>query len=420
MNPSHKTAFLGTPGYIQQPERFSVDDLMKASGQNTGNLMFQLAARRLIGGEHNHIGFSGLAYADPEAYRDIGHFVFPAANHLRAGGDYWAGLLGLLNNVKVPLVVLGLGAQAETGVSPLETARLLKADGHVVNFISCLKDKAALVTVRGTFSEAVCHELGLDNVVRLGCPSLLLNPQRDLGVKMSSRLQELATGDIKRFALTAVDYSSFPTRRSATLHRLPGQRADKTLPLRQLEEKLFTWLVKADGLYIQQSGGTAVVELFLPGGFDSNEQKFQRIYHLLSAQLDKVAFGHVARIYFDAEKWISDLRGCDLSLGLRLHGNMAAMAADVPAIVIATDARMSELVDEMKLPKLSCKDASLAPDLAGLVRKAQFDGAAFDASRLYKARKLRDHFLKINLPVSKHLQQLADDEPKEVYNVDKE
>jgi polysaccharide pyruvyl transferase WcaK-like protein len=101
------------------------------------------------------------------------------------------------------------------------------------------------------------------------------------------------------------------------------------------------------------------------------------------------------------------MRGMDLALGTRLHGNMAAIAAGTPGVIIAHDSRTGELGQTMHLPHLDFEAAMAAPDLATALEAVKFDGAAFDAWRAATARRLCAVFDRLAIPVSGHVQRLA-------------
>jgi hypothetical protein len=170
------------------------------------------------------------------------YFVFPAANHLRADAD-WTLLTKYLKQQRAPLVVLGLGAQAEHGADPARAARELRANASVVEFVDTLRSQAVLITVRGPFSEAVCHEMSLTNVVRLGCPSQFLHADPALGQTLRARMDAIAnSASPARIAITA----SAP-------NELHGWRRDA-------ETRLVSWLPAAPGLYVQQSCDDALFD----------------------------------------------------------------------------------------------------------------------------------------------------------------
>ena len=70
------------------------------------------------------------------------------------------------------------------------------------------------------------------------------------------------------------------------------------------------------------------------------------------------------------------------------------VGAGTPAFLVATDLRQTELADAMLVPRASLAElfpnaSSAAPALADVVKRARFDGAAFDANRRAKAASYR-------------------------------
>jgi hypothetical protein len=388
-----KTAFLGTPGFVPAPERFSNPDLLKAVGANSGNLLFQYAATRLIGGTREHIGFSGKSYGDVSVFRGLDYFVFPAANHLRSDGD-WKLLTGFLKLMKAPLVVLGLGAQAEQGADPRKTADALRENRSVVDLVALFAERAQLITVRGKFSEAVCHEMGLSNVVRLGCQSQFINPDPGLGASVAKQLAELREGDgSARIGLTA----SAP-------NELRGWRGN-------LEEKLFDWVSRSGGLYVQQS----CEDWFFDGPqghlAELDEAHLAYAHAHIAPATDRDEFRNALqaafRLYFDAGRWIDEVGEMDMAIGTRIHGNMAALAASRPGILVVHDARVTELATEMHVPQVEGDAVIGAKNYAEVLKEVEFDDVAFDKARVEKATQLVEEFERIGIPPSEHLGNLA-------------
>lgn len=389
-----KIAFLGTPGYVLEPTRFENADLLKAVGANTGNLLFQLGSSLIVGGETHHVGFSGKAYDDPAVFRNLDYLVFPAANHLREDAN-WEYLTKFLAGARGQLVVVGLGAQAPLNANPARTAAAIRSNDSVMDFVSVLKSKAALITVRGEFTEAVCHALGLTSVVRAGCPSQFINPEKTLGRSIAAQISAMSeaqqAGNIAVTASAPADFDS-------------AQRKD-------VEAQLFSWLATQGGLYVQQSCE--------PGLFDGvdgrlNASATQWINKLRNALSRKgngdefaVTLAKSFRVYFDARDWLSDMARMQLAIGTRVHGNIAALSAGRPGVLIVHDARVSELADEMRLPRIPLTSVAKHPDLKGLLGDVRFDGHAFDAARAGAAAVMLAAFQKIGLPASDHLRALA-------------
>jgi hypothetical protein len=375
---SRPTYILGTDGKIENPAKYSVEELLKIVGANTGNLMFQYAVAGMIGGKKEFIGFTGLPYVEAAGCKDGSCLVFPAANHLRTGAD-WSGLCGFLEQCAVPLIVLGLGAQADSTSDPRATAQALQADTGAMRLVKALRDKAAWISVRGEFTAAVCELLGLKDVDVLGCPSLMLNPHPDAGERIARKLKQAKQKDSPRIAVTAA--SPFEIKGS---------------PKESLERQLFNILCSGDGLYIQQSGGEMSMAFAMLRFSNLSVSSLLSIRQVLDPSLtldDLMEFARKRlRVYFDAEKWIQAMQSVDLCLGTRLHGNMAAMAASTPGCIISHDSRTDELASAMGLPRLDSSFLRDATETSSLLGTIFFNAAQFDRARAEKratyARKL--------------------------------
>lgn len=375
---SRPTYILGTHGKIENPAKYSVEELLKIVGANTGNLMFQYAVASMIGGSKEFIGFTGLPYVEAAGCKDGSYLVFPAANHLRTGAD-WSGLCGFLEQCAVPLIVLGLGAQADSTSDPRATAQALQADNSAMRLVKVLRDKAVWISVRGEFTAAVCELLGLRDVDVLGCPSLMLNPHPDAGQRIARKLEQAKQKDSPRIAVTAA--SPFEIKGS---------------PKEALERQLVSIICSNNGLYIQQSGGAMSMAFAMLQFSKLSVSSLLSIRQVLDPSLtldDLMEFARKRlRVYFDAEKWIQAMQSVDLCLGTRLHGNMAAMAAGTPGCVISHDSRTDELAGAMALPRLHGESLQDAADTSAMLDAISFDAEQFDRTRTDKrttyARKL--------------------------------
>lgn len=393
-------AILGTPGFVRDPQRFDDEALLKVLGANSGNLMFQYAASHLIDAPLIHIGMAETPYNDTASLGEARALIFPAANHLRTGAD-WTGLCNYLANQRLPLVVLGLGAQSPSLGGEAGTIAALRADAQVMRLVSVLRDRAVFVSVRGAYSQTVCEELGLPGTEVLGCPSAMLNPDPAAGQAMASRLAALR-------ARLAADPAA-PVRLAVTAAAPFEIRTDP--PKRDLERRLVAWAMATRGLYVQQSGGVAAMQA-ANGQWHALPHDIRRsIAAILAPEADGVAFwafmAASGRFYLSVPAWRDEMRGMDLALGTRLHGNMAALAAGTPGVLIAHDSRTGELGQTMHLPHLPMAAAMAAPTLAAALDAVSFDPAAFDAWRAATARRLGTVFDRLEIPLSRHVRRLA-------------
>ena len=115
------------------------------------------------------------------------------------------------------------------------------------------------------------------------------------------------------------------------------------------------------------------------------------------------------KVFTSVTEWVATLASYDLSIGARIHGGMAATAASVPAVVVATDTRIDELakcvgvptVREITLPK----QLSLKVFLDCCVPR--FDGAVFDQNRARIAKKYVHVFHALQVPLSQHVWRIS-------------
>ena len=56
------------------------------------------------------------------------------------------------------------------------------------------------------------------------------------------------------------------------------------------------------------------------------------------------------RFFLDPKTWFAHLANYDFSFGTRIHGNIAALLAGTPALLLAHDSRTLELADYHEIP----------------------------------------------------------------------
>ncbi|MBO6729453.1 MAG: polysaccharide pyruvyl transferase family protein [Maricaulis sp.] len=343
--------------------------LMSAVGQNSGNLVFQYACRKLIRSDATVIGQD--VPRDPVAIREQADvIVIPSANFLREGLSF-GGFVGLLDRCQLPLVFIGLGAQAESAASTK-----LNLDPTIERMIALMKERSESVSVRGDFTASVLEYYGLDNVVITGCPSNFISENDNFAETIAHK--------------AAQGGPTFLTHAEEPWPKV----AEKT----GVERRLIEWTRKGRAMMIQQSV-PAVFEYLRrdnPAAVDQPSEDFEVA---LAAQLmpgqGVEAFRDFAatrlRSYISVEQWMEDSARFDFSIGMRLHGNMVAWQAGVPAMWIHHDARTSELVETMGLPNLSLAQFMNTCTTVEDARKQwSFDPAAYTKRRNILRGRLKD------------------------------
>lgn len=100
------------------------------------------------------------------------------------------------------------------------------------------------------------------------------------------------------------------------------------------------------------------------------------------------------------EPWLDFSRTCDISLGMRIHGNMIPLQAGVPSIVVTHDSRTSGLSKTMGIPTISAKEfAKLRIDKVNqtLLEKIIIDLGNYDQMRGDILINFRDFFSNNNI-----------------------
>jgi hypothetical protein len=240
------------------------------------------------------------------------------------------------------------------------------------------------ISARGEVTSRACELRGIDACVPNGCPSLTISRDPRLGRRTASRWAALRTSLDQKKKLKII----------VTLPTVPAQKEAKNLPpkiLFLLEVLLRKIAPKHDCVVVLQTAADASVM--------HNARRWW------PRELDRTR----SAFFTDVDEWRSFVAGFDLVIGARIHGTMMGVAAGVPAFLVATDLRQTELADAMAVPRISLSDLRKAsgnvtldqkpgrspgfPTLARVLRTVAFDGRAFDATRAERVASYR-HMLR--------------------------
>lgn len=392
-------AMFGSSGRLYRHDRKSPERLLQEVWDNSGNLVFQRAASLLVDDAKLFVGpGADIDHDQSRVGTDCKAIVFPAANHIDLRKDLGE-LAAWLGNTGLPLVVLGIGTQAPdcTDAALDQLVRSFGRDPGFLQLMTLFRRSNVFVGVRGDFTHRLLRRFDVEAPV-LGCPSFLMNAQRDLGMQIERRLKRLKGwlrdgGQGLRLSVTAASPWS------------PSEM--------QCEESLLRWLHHFGGVYVQQSGGLEVFRAFLDR-YESPDAKTRILEKLkykygnygdparLSALL--CDFG---RIFFDVDDWRDAIGSCDLSIGTRYHGNALAMQTGVPAIVASHDSRTQELCRSTLIPTVPASNISPQTELRELVAGIEFDGKHYDERRLHCASITIEALTHAGIEASARLRNLA-------------
>jgi hypothetical protein len=331
-----------SPFRVATPAEFIQQDLI---GTNSGNLLFSNAAHKLLLTRDTQITSNGIRTdCSPERAGQINEeydvFVVPLANAFRPTfHESLDKLSQLIEQLTIPVVVLGVGAQA---TSDYDTDELQPMADSVRRFAAAVLDRSATIGVRGELTADYLGALGIRDVDIIGCPSMFLYgsdfpvPREPGPFDADSRIainlspNAIPVGDIAAVARYA--------------HELFPHLAYYAQNL--LDAELLYW------------GDTSRVS-----GYDDPFPL--QLSHVLLRE-NKV------RVPLDPSTWIDELRAYDFAYGTRIHGNVAALLAGTPSVVLAHDSRTLELCRYFDIPYRMLDE--LPPDVhpAELYEKADY------------------------------------------------
>ncbi|MDQ0796411.1 hypothetical protein QFZ58_004899 [Streptomyces sp. B1I3] len=310
---------------------------------NAGNLIFSDAAHKLLTTPRAEVFSNGIR-ADPSAAERINEefdvFVVPLANAFRPTFERpLKRMTQLIKKLRIPVVVLGVGAQADLKYN---AARLKPMEPTVREFVTEVLNRSASIGVRGEFTEQYLNAMGFRDVEVIGCPSMFMNGE---AFTLEKRVEALSAES--RISVNG----SHSAVRSHGLDAIIRQAHQRYPNLRFVGQNLF----EAELLHWRETSHPTGAQTSMPT--HPSHPMYQE--------------GKV-RLYVDPATWISELRSFDFSFGSRIHGNIAALLAGVPSTVLCSDSRTLELCRYFGIPHRKISETPKNIDPAELYAAADF------------------------------------------------
>jgi Polysaccharide pyruvyl transferase len=331
-----------SPFYVAGPSEYLHRDLM---GTNIGNLLFSDSAHKLLSTPRTEVTSNGMP-ADPSPERaaqineEYDVFVVPLANAFRHSFQASLDRLStLIEQLTIPVVVLGVGAQAD---SDYNTEDLRPLEASVRRFVGAVLDRSASIGVRGELTASYLNDLGFSDVDIIGCPSMFLHGDSFPDIRIpepfdnSSRIAINLSPD----AMPVGDIAGLAARAQARFRHL------MYFAQNLVDAELLFW-------------GDTSVEARLERPFPL------QISHPLFQQNQVI-------LPLDPKTWIEELSTYDFAYGTRIHGNIAALLAGTPAVVLAHDSRTLELCRYFEIPYRFLADLPADTDPEDLYEAADF------------------------------------------------
>jgi hypothetical protein len=300
--------------------------LMSAVGGNVGNLAFQYPMELLFDCE-----LKSWAEATASNY-----LIVTAANWIeeKESAPFNEILLDKINEYK-NVLLYGLGAQAKLGVTPQEYSRMLPAS--LTQRLNTAAKKLNSIAVRDEFTAQLLKFVGVENVHVLGCSSIFMNPNPDIGAQTILK------------AKVALDRPEQAIR--VTLNEFTHNAKSRSLTRRDLNANI-CFLKTRYSHYLLQ--GRHSISCY----YGESEKIDDVVAEFLSRE-DADFYYECLRnrsvLFTDIPNWLSYYRTRELVVGTRIHGAILALQAGTPTVLITHDSRTKGLSDVLCVPSIEAE-----------------------------------------------------------------
>jgi hypothetical protein len=332
----------------------SAVDLFIKSGQNTGNYAFiQAVDRQIIADRKVYVDWD----FDPDFInKNFDRVLLVCANMVNPDVNLHD-LHDRVSQVRIPMSAVSVGVQAPIG------APIVVDHPTTASFFQMLSSKCQSFGLRGEITANYMTSIGVTNFRIIGCPSNFLNCSKDLGARICNQAHDA-------------------TRIAVHLDRPDGMKTDNYMV------ETDRLLGQRDRLYFVQSPFEYIELGWSVEGepVSSQSQKILKNAFGWDGQSDPARYArrNIA-CYFDVDYWARDLARFDFSFGFRLHGNILAIQAGIPALAFTHDNRVKELATTIGLPMIDLPSLGTVESLEELIEVSTRGLQYYDQKRAHLA-----------------------------------
>jgi Polysaccharide pyruvyl transferase len=239
----------------------------------------------------------------------------------------WEQAIPVLEKLTIPVVAFGIGAQAPQAGKlnlPEETKRVLQLLG----------DRCVTMGVRGAYTAEVLNGLGIKNIDIIGCPTLYRNNLPNLKITLPPLEKIESVGYTLRREVNnsySNSLANYIKIQKETIFEFDDRFSLTLIAQGEIEEKIIFYRQ-------QESIPQAIKNLISLKWFENSKDPMLDLY------LERMFYSESVAGYEEL------VRKLDLVLGYRLHGNLIALANQIPAIYYNYDSRTREFADTYKIP----------------------------------------------------------------------
>lgn len=326
------------PNEIRKPEEMILNNLI---GGNVGNLIYAYSIYRNLMTEDVEI-IPDKYKIDPNKADFINEnydaYIIPLADAFRDTFiKHLKKYTELFKKLKIPVVIIGVGIKAPIGKNVNEG---FPFDKEVKEFVEAVLEKSNIVGVRGQTTADYLSYLGFkegkDHMV-IGCPSMYTYGR-------NLKIRDLHFDDNSVISLNS--------------SKLTPEKGLKFIS--QIAEDY-------DNYYFIPQWMSEFKMTYL-----GNEKLGENTLYYPNTISYKFYREGKVRYPLNAHMWIKFLENVDLSVGARLHGNITATLSGTPSLLLAKDARMSELADYHNLTQLKIDEIDEDTKLQDIIQELDF------------------------------------------------
>ena len=315
--------------------------------ENLGNLLFMYGAQNIFKDATGSDMQSLTVTRQPECQL----IIYPCANQINPAVRSLSYNKKFFESQKTPFILLGLGTQinqpadfAEIDISPL----IHSLHSSTIDYLKYVAINGKGIGVRGPWSQFMFKAItGIEPKITT-CPSLFANraPSSALAGLLESRYNGLKSGKkmLNRIAVHPQHGSAYQSEYHKASERFLWNLAKTT-----------------NGALYVVNGPSSFFSLARNRLF---EKMHYANYRSLCAFLEpEIPYDEVLGTLIQNSiafpgvlGWLDWLSTCDLCIGKRIHGAIAAMQAGCPAVLITHDSRTKELASQASVPSITISD----------------------------------------------------------------
>lgn len=293
------------PNIPMKGDKTDLKRVIDSAGQNLGNL----AIGYYLFNQFHNIEYVKNSIPPERVNEEYNILLIAAANFINPSSDLtaWA---NYLEKIDLPVVCVGLGAQAPKYVNKLD----IKPGTE--RFVRILSEKTKCIGVRGHFTADLLNSWGIKNVEALGCPTAYFFDGKPV---LSPVLRKNRS---KKIVFTA--------------SHLRRELIEKSLQL--TSEYPTTYIAQDEYDFIPKLENVSYDE------------------DICNAQITDEELGRFNIAFCGSIiSWERFVNSAGFAFGSRMHGNMISFKSGVPTVWVKIDSRTQELCEYHHLPSVTKK-----------------------------------------------------------------